>query len=272
MKDADAPIRLSGWALILGASSGFGEATSLALARAGLNIFGVHLDRKATLPNVERIVAEIRGLGREAHFYNVNAADPEKRGEVTGEMQRILEERGELGRLRVLLHSLAFGTLKLYVADPIKESVTQAQMDMTLDVMAHSLVYWAQEVVGRGLMGEGGRIYAMTSSGGARVLPFYGPVSGAKAALESHVRQLAAELAPRRITVNSIRAGMTETPSSQKIPGYEEIKAMALRRNPSKRMTTTEDVARAIVVLSHPDTYWITGNVIGVDGGEDIAG
>ena len=272
MNEANAPIQLSGWALILGASSGFGEATSLALARAGLNIFGVHLDRKATLPNVERIVAEIRRVGREAHFYNVNAADAEKRADVAAEMQRILEERGELGRLRVLLHSLAFGTLKLYVADPIKESVTQAQIDMTLDVMAHSLVYWCQEVVGRGLMGQGGRVYAMTSSGGTRVLPFYGPVSAAKAALESHVRQLAAELAPRGITVNSIRAGVTDTPALQKIPGNEEIKAMALRRNPSKRMTTPQDVARAIVVLSHPDTYWITGNVIGVDGGEEIVG
>ena len=272
MTNPSTPIQLSGWALILGASSGFGEANSLALARAGLNIFGVHLDRKATVPNVDRIVAGIRGRGREAHFYNVNAADPEKRGEVAVEMQRILEERGELGRLRVLLHSLAFGTLKLYVADPLKESVTQAQMDMTLDVMAHSLVYWCQEVVGRGLMGEGGRIYAMTSSGGTRVLPFYGPVSAAKAALESHVRQLAAELAPRKITVNSIRAGVTDTPALQKIPGNEAIKATALNRNPSRRMTTPEDVARAIVVLSHPDTYWITGNVIGVDGGEDIVG
>ena len=266
------PIRLTGWALILGASSGFGEATSLALARAGLSIFGVHLDRKATLPNVERIVGEIRALGREAHFFNANAADPEKRAELLDQMERTLEERGEPGSLRVLLHSLAFGTLKLYVIEPLKEAVSQAQMDMTLDVMAHSLVYWCQEVVVRGLMGAGGRIFAMTSAGGARVLPYYGPVSAAKAALESHIRQLAMELAPSGITVNAIRAGVTETPSSQKIPGYEEIKAMALRRNPSKRMTTPEDVARAIVVLSHPDTYWITGNVIGVDGGEDIVG
>jgi NAD(P)-dependent dehydrogenase (short-subunit alcohol dehydrogenase family) len=267
-----ASIQLSGWGLILGASSGFGEATSLALARAGLDIFGVHLDRKATLPRVERIVAEIRDLGRRTHFYNVNAADPEKRAEVVADMQRILEERGETGRLRVFLHSLAFGTLRPYIAEPIKESVSQSQMDMTLDVMAHSLVYWTQELAGRGLMAEGGRIYAMTSSGGTRVMAAYGPVSAAKAAIESHVRQLALELAPRGITVNSIRAGVTETPSSQKIPGYEEIKAVALRRNPSGRMTTPEDVARAIVVLSHPDTYWITGNVIGVDGGEDIAG
>src|SRR3990172_8615202 len=179
MADAES-IRLHGWALVLGASSGFGEATSLALARAGLHIFGVHLDRKATLPNVERITGQIQALGREARFFNANAADAERRAEVAAEMQRVLAERGEPGTLRVLLHSLAFGTLKLYVAEPMKDAVSQAQMDMTLDVMAHSLVYWTQEVVGRGLMGRGGRIYAMTSSGGARVLPHYGPVSAAK--------------------------------------------------------------------------------------------
>jgi enoyl-[acyl-carrier protein] reductase III len=266
------PIRLSGWALVLGASSGFGAATSLALARAGLHIFGVHLDRKSTLPNAERLAADIKALGREAHFYNVNAADEEKRAEVASEMERILRERDELGQVRVMLHSLAFGTLKLFIADPMKEAVTKAQMDMTLDVMAHSLIYWAQELISRGLMGRGGRIYAMTSAGGARVLPHYGPVSAAKAALESNIRQLAAELAPHGITANSIRAGVTDTPALQKIPGSDAIKESAGRRNPSGRLTTVEDVAKAIVVLSHPDTYWITGNVIGVDGGEEIVG
>ncbi len=266
------PIRLYGWALVLGASSGFGAATSLALARAGLNIFGVHLDRKSTLPNAERLAVDIKTLGREAHFYNINAADEEKRAEVAGEMERILRERDELGQVRVMLHSLAFGTLKLFIADPMKESVTKAQMDMTLDVMAHSLIYWAQELVGRGLMGRGGRIYAMTSAGGARVLPFYGPVSAAKAALESNIRQLAAELAPKGIAANSIRAGVTATPAAQKIPNYEAFAKQATERNPHRRMTTVEDVAKAIVVLSHPDTYWMTGNVIGVDGGEEIVG
>jgi NAD(P)-dependent dehydrogenase (short-subunit alcohol dehydrogenase family) len=246
------PISLSGWALVLGASSGFGAATSMALARAGLNVFGVHLDRKATLPNAERLVAEIKGVGREARFYNINAADEERRAETAADMERILRERGEEGQLRVMLH--------------------QAQMDMTLDVMAHSLIYWAQELVGRGLMGRGGRIYAMTSSGGARALPFYGPVSAAKAALESNIRQLAVELAPHGIAANSIRAGVTDTPALQKIPGSDAIKDSALRRNPHRRLTTVEDVAKAIVVLSHPDTYWMTGNVIGVDGGEEIVG
>jgi len=266
------PIKLSGWALILGASSGFGAATSLALARAGCHIFGVHLDRKSTLPNAQRVVAEIQALGREARFFNTNAADEEKRTEVAVEMERVLRERNEMGRLRVMLHSLAFGTLRLFVAEPMKEAVSKIQMDMTLDVMAHSLVYWAQEIVGRGLMGRGGRIYAMTSSGGSRVLPYYGPVSAAKAALESNIRQLAAELAPHGITANSIRAGVTATPAARAIPNYEEFSREAARRNPHRRLTATDDVARAIVVLSHPDTYWMTGNVLGVDGGEDIAG
>jgi enoyl-[acyl-carrier-protein] reductase (NADH) len=127
-------------------------------------------------------------------------------------------------------------------------------------------------VVARGLMGRGGRIFAMTSAGGARVLPFYGPVSAAKAALESNIRQLAAELAPQGITANSIRAGVTSTPAARAIPGYEEFSRKAEERNPHRRLTTPEDVARAITVLSHPDTQWITGNVIGVDGGEEIVG
>ena len=268
----DASITLGGWALVLGASSGFGAAAALAFARAGVDVFGVHLDRKSTLTNVERITADIRAYGRQARFFNVNAADADRRGEVVTEIHRTLEERGQPGQLRVMLHSLAFGTLKLFVTEPMKDAVMPSQMDMTLDVMAHSLVYWTQELVARGLMGRGGRIYAMTSSGGARVLPNYGPVSAAKAALESNIRQLASELAPRGITANSIRAGVTNTPALQKIPGHDAIIEMAQRRNPSGRLTTPEDVARALVVLAHPDTYWITGNVIGVDGGEEIVG
>ena len=266
------PIRLQGWALVLGASSGFGDAISVALARAGLHVFGVHLDRKATAPNAERVAADVRAHGREARFFNMNAADADRRAEAVAAMDALLADRGETGRLRVLVHSLAFGTLKPFVAHSATDAVTAAQMDMTLDVMAHTLVYWTQDVVSRGLMREGGRIYAMTSSGGTRVLPSYGPVSAAKAALESHVRQLAMELAPRGITVNAIRAGVTATPAAQKIPGYDRIEASARAHNPSGRITTPDDVARAVVVLAHPDMHWITGNVIGVDGGEDIVG
>jgi len=259
-----------GWALILGASSGFGEAVALALARAGMHIFGVHLDRKTTIPNVERIVGEIRGAGREAVFFNVNASDAEKRREVLDQMEKVLADAGQPSSVKVLLHSLAFGTLKPFIAPSPREAITPAQMDMTLDVMAHSLIYWVQELVMRKLMIQGGRVYAMTSSGGTRVWAAYGAVSAAKAALESHIRQLAIEFAPLGITANAIRAGVTDTPALRKIPGNESINQTALKGNPSGRLTTPKDVAAAIVALSRPETYWMTGNVIGVDGGEDV--
>src|SRR5512132_2674338 len=81
-------LKLSGWALILGASSGFGEATALELARRGMDIFGVHLDRRATMPNVERITSAIAAMGRRARFFNVNAADETRRKEVLDAVER----------------------------------------------------------------------------------------------------------------------------------------------------------------------------------------
>ena len=258
--------------MVLGASSGFGEATALSLAREGMHIFGVHLDRKATLETVERITAEIKAMGREAVFFNVNAADAEKRQEVLDRIEKVLVDRGEPGSIKVLLHSLAFGALRPFVSKNPKEALTQSQMEMTLDVMANSLVYWTQDVVRRKLMGSGGRIFAMTSSGGNHVWPTYGAVSAAKAALEAHVRQLAYELAPLRITANCIRAGVTDTPALRKIPGNEKLVEGALAKNPHGRLTTPADVAAAIAALCTENTHWITGNIIGVDGGEDLTG
>jgi len=112
----------------------------------------------------------------------------------------------------------------------------------------------------------------MTSSGGSRVWPTYGAVSAAKAALESHVRQLAMELAPFGATANCIRAGVTDTPALRKIPGHEQMMEFAKLKNPHHRLTTPEDVARAIAALASSDTQWVTGNIIGADGGEDIIG
>lgn len=256
------------WALILGSSSGFGEAVALELARLGYNIFGVHLDRRAGMAHVEEITAKIRAAGRETLYFNANASDAEKRKEVIARIQEQFQKTP--GTVRVLLHSLAFGTLLPLAGS--ESDVSQAQMDMTADVMGHSLVYWTQDLVREGLMVSGGRIYAMTSSGGTRVMPSYGSVSAAKAILESHIRQLAMELAPKGITANAIRAGVTDTPALRKIPGSEKIIASALARNPYGRLTTPQDVAAAIGVLAQPGTYWVTGNTIGVDGGEDIVG
>ena len=260
------------WALILGASSGFGSACCVALARAGMHIFGVHLDRRATMPNVERVIAETEAAGRRAVFFNANAADADKRREILQQIEAIFRVSNDTEGVRVLLHSLAFGTLKPFVAESAPDSIKDTDMDMTLDVMAHSLVYWTRDLVLSNMMTRGARIFAMTSSGGHRVWRSYGAISAAKAALESHIRQLAFELAPRGISANALRAGVTDTPALRKIPGNETMVERALSMNPGKRLTTPEDVAAALVALCQPGIEWMTGNVLGVDGGEDITG
>jgi enoyl-[acyl-carrier protein] reductase III len=256
------------WALILGASSGFGEATAVELAGRGMNIFGVHLDRRETLPHAHEVRERILAQGREAVFFNMNAADEEKRKEAMGHMRGALEKTP--GAIRVLLHSLAFGSLKPLVG--AGDVASQRQMEMTSDVMGHSLVYWVQDLIANKLMRAGGRIYAMTSEGGGKAIPQYGPVCAAKAILEAHIRQLALELAAHGITANAIMAGVTDTPALRKIPGHERLIEFAKARNPHGRLTTPDDVAKCIGVLCHENTYWMTGNTIRVDGGEGSAG
>ena len=78
------------WALILGASSGMGEATALTLAKAGYNICGIHLDFRAALAHVEEVKAGIEAAGSEALYINMNAADDEKRAAALGDPARAL--------------------------------------------------------------------------------------------------------------------------------------------------------------------------------------
>jgi NAD(P)-dependent dehydrogenase (short-subunit alcohol dehydrogenase family) len=252
------------WALILGASSGMGEATSLALAASGYRICGIHLDFRAALAHVEEVKAGIK-------------ADDEKRAAALETLRARFEESRAAGRrpyVRVVMHSLAFGSLVPFLADDRKDAVDRKKMEMTQDVMANSLVYWVQDLWRGGFLEAGSKIFAMTSEGTSRVVPSYGVVSGAKAALESHVRQLAMEFARlgAGIAVNSIRAGVTDTPALRKIPENQRMIDVTLARNPHGRLTTTKDVAEAILRLSESDSDWISGNIIGVDGAEYVTG
>jgi NAD(P)-dependent dehydrogenase (short-subunit alcohol dehydrogenase family) len=259
------------WALILGASSGFGAAAARALAETGMNIFGVHLDTRSTFPRAEQAIADVEALGGKAVFFNANAADGPQRVHVLDQIEKTLAD-DPADSIHFLLHSLAFGTLLPFIADTPEEAVSETQMDMTLRVMAHSLVYWVQDLVRRNLLVRGSRVYALSSAGANRMALMYGAVSSAKAALESHARQLALELGSRGIAVNCLRPGVTDTPALRTIPGHEPYVVEALKRNPGGRLTTVGDVAKVLVALANPAITWISGTVIPVDGGEIIVG
>lgn len=253
------------WCLVLGASSGIGRGCALRLADQGMNVLGVHFDPAERLTELDDLLARIRQSGAEAKFFNENAASESCRKTIIGEMAETLREAGGV---RVLIHSLAFGTLLPFIRrSPGQEVIVRRQMEMTLSVMAHSLVYWVQELFDGGLLLPGAKVFALTSAGSVRASQNYGAVSAAKCAIESHVRQLALELAPDGIAVNAIRAGVTNTPSLARIPEHEELIARAMRYNPHGRLTTPDDVGDAIGTMLATSS-WLTGNIIGVDGGE----
>ena len=255
------------WALILGSSSGFGAATCKELAKRGIHIYGIHMDRKAGIDKVHNLVNSLQSKDVEVRFNNINAADSEKRKMVIDELKSI----GDV-RIKIFMHSLAFGTLKPIINIDAANAIQKRQVDMTLDVMCNSLIYWAQDLYKAGLLQKGSQIFAMTSSGGQRQWKTYGAVSAAKAGLESYCRQLAIELAEFGIAANSVQAGVTDTPALRKIPGSENMLENALRINPGKRITVAEDVAKSIALLGLSEESWLTGNTIRIDGGEDITG
>ena len=255
------------WALILGASSGFGAATCRKLASLGVSIYGIHLDRKSGMESVAQLINDLETEGVSVRFNNMSATDSSKRDIVINELKSL----GDI-RVKILMHSLAFGSLKPVINENSSDVLQQRQIEMTLDVMASSLLYWTQDLFQANLLKEGSQIFAMTSSGGHRQWKSYGAVSAAKASLESYCRQLAYELSEFGIAVNALQAGVTDTPALRKIPNNEKMIEKAYNINPGKRLTVPEDVAKLIALLGLSESTWMTGNTIRIDGGEDITG
>ncbi len=255
------------WALILGSSSGFGAAACRELASCGVNIYGIHLDRRAAMDSVNVLIEDLKNNNVEVKFNNMSATDADKRKSVIDEIKSF----GDI-RIKILMHSLAFGALKPVIDDSTSNVIQQRQVEMTLDVMANSIIYWSQDLFQAGLLKKGSQIFAMTSSGGHKQWKSYGAVSAAKSSLESYCRQLAFELSEHGIAANAIQAGVTDTPALRKIPDNEKMIELALKLNPGNRLTVPEDVAKIIALLGLSENSWLTGNTIRVDGGEDITG
>jgi len=256
---------MSDWAVILGASSGIGAACAKELASKGMNIFGVYLRKPKD--HIQALSEEIESYGVKVIFKKMSATNEEKRKDAIDELKSI-----EGIRVKVFVHSLAFGSLKPVFNSDSKDTLSQKNIEMTLDVMANSLIYWAQGLYQGGLLKKGSQIFAMTSSGGHRQWKAYGAVSMAKAGLESASRQLAFELSPLGIASNTIQAGVTDTPALRKIPNNELMIEKSLSVNPGGRLTLPEDIAHVVSMMGCSEESWLTGNNIRVDGGEDITG
>jgi enoyl-[acyl-carrier protein] reductase III len=229
---------------VTGGSRGIGRAIALRFARDGAERIAIGYLRNDKA--AEETADELRALGSEVTLV---------RGNVTS--QRVLDEVAALGPLDVLVHNAATGVIR-----PALETEDK-HWDWTLNANARALLQLAR--VAAPQMPDGSSIVALSSLGAQRVLENYVLVGTSKAALESLVRYLGVELAPR-IRVNAVSGGVVETGALEHFPNREEM-LRAGAANPVGRLVTPDDIAGAVAFLCSKDADMIRGQTIVVDGG-----
>jgi len=235
--------------LVTGGSRGIGKAIALRFAELGaarVAIGYLRNDRAA-----EETAEELRGHGAEPVLVRGNVAS-----------ERVAREVAELGPLRVLVHNAATGVVR-----PALETEDK-HWDWTHSANARALLSLARAAVPQ--MPNDASIVAVSSLGSTRVLEDYVLVGTSKAALESLVRYLAVELAPRGIRVNAVSAGVVETEALDYFPGKERMLAEGRERTPAGRLVEPGDLADAVAFLCSPQAQMVCGHVLVVDGGYSL--
>jgi enoyl-[acyl-carrier protein] reductase III len=230
---------------VSGGSRGIGRAIALRFARDGAKRIAIGYlrnDRAA-----EEAAEELRAAGAEVTLV---------RGNITS--QRVLDEVAALGPLDVLVHNAATGVIR-----PALET-TDKYWDWTVNANARALLALARVTAPQ--MKAGSSIVAISSLGAQRVLENYILVGTSKAALESLVRYLAVELAPRGIRVNAVSGGVVDTGALEHFPNREAM-LEAGASNPVGRLVEPDDIAGAVAFLCSPDADMVRGQTLIVDGG-----
>jgi enoyl-[acyl-carrier protein] reductase III len=229
---------------VTGGSRGIGRAIALRFARDGAERVAIGYLRNDSA--AEETAEELRALGAEPTLVRGNVTSP-----------RVLDEVAALGPLDVLVHNAATGVIR-----PALETEDK-HWDWTLNANARALLQLAR--VAAPAMPEGSSIVAISSLGAQRVLDNYVLVGTSKAALESLVRYLGVELAPR-VRVNAVSGGVVETGALEHFPNREEM-LRAGAANPVGRLVAPDDIAGTVAFLCSKDADMIRGQTIVVDGG-----
>jgi enoyl-[acyl-carrier protein] reductase III len=182
------------------------------------------------------------------------------RGNVASD--RVIAELAAHGPYDAVVHNAATGVIR-----PALETEDK-HWDWTLGANARALLSLARACAPE--MQAGSSIVGVSSLGSTRVLDNYILVGTSKAALESVVRYLAVELAPRDIKVNAVSAGVVETEALDHFPNREQMLRAARERTPVGRMVEPDDVAAAVAYLCSADAEMVRGQTLIVDGGYSL--
>jgi enoyl-[acyl-carrier protein] reductase III len=237
------------WALVTGGSRGIGRAVALELAAAGWDVAIVFLRNTGAAADAADAV---RACGRRCLVYQANLSRPDECADL---VRRVAAEGGPVGGI---VHAAGLGALSPALA------TRPARWQLAWDSHVGALLALAAAAVP--VFADRAGVVAFSSLGAWRVMPGYASIAAAKGALESVVRYLAAELAPRGVTVNAIRGGPVDTDSLRSFAVFDEIEAES-RRRPPGRIGRPEDIAPIAAYLLGPGARWVTGQVITADGG-----
>lgn len=229
-------------------------AIAQALARSGARL-------ALTYPSA-RLEENVRELAATLDHPLILPCDVSSDQQMT-ELGATLEK--EFGGLDFFVHGAAFARAEELDA-PFSQT-TREGFRIALDVSAYSFIALAREARPLMVKRGGGSILTLTYLGSERVFKNYNVMGVAKAALESSVRYLAAELGPENIRVNAISAGPIKTLAAMGISGFSSILGVYRERSPLARNIDTSEVADAALFLLGPAGRAVTAEVLMVDGG-----
>jgi len=232
--------------LVTGGTRGIGKAIALRFAAMGAGRVALGYLRNDAA--AEQAAEDLRAAGSEPVLVRGNVAS-----------ERVVAEFASHGPYAVIVHNAATGVIRAALETEDKH------WDWTLGANARALLSLARACAPE--MDSGSAIVAVSSLGSIRVLENYVLVGTSKAALESVVRYLAVELAPRGIQVNAVSAGVVETEALEHFPNRDEMLRVARERTPAGRMVEPDDVAGAVAFLCSSDAEMVRGQTLIVDGG-----